>query len=160
VNDDARVERSTPSPVEEPASSASIFVPPERTSTSSATRAAPRDNWVTPTAPPEIEQEQPRILASAVFVAGSARMTPGHRYGLALRADRFLVLGPTDVDPNAVVLDRPVAGLDVRALEGRLILSEPQSRSGIVLAFMAIAGPSTPALAASIAEAASAARND
>ncbi len=95
-----------------------------------------------------------RTLATAVFVAGSARLAPGHRYGLAVRRSRLLVLGPIDLDPSAVVLDRAVAEIEARAVDGRLVMSEPRSRSGIVLAFMSVAGPTTADLAAQITEAA------
>jgi hypothetical protein len=94
------------------------------------------------------------LLATAVFVAGSARLEPGNRYVLALRPGRLLVLGPADVDPAAVVLDRDVAEIEVRSLDGRLILSEPHGRSGLVLAFMSVAGTSTENLASTIADAA------
>lgn len=109
--------------------------------------------------PAKVDQpaDEQRLLATAVFVAGSARLEPGHRYSLALRPGRLLVLGPTDVDPAAIVLDRDVAEIDVRSLDGRLILSEPNGRSGLVLAFMSVAGPSTEKLASTIAEAARAA---
>lgn len=109
--------------------------------------------------PAKVDQptDQQQLLATAVFVAGSARLEPGHRYSLALRPGRLLVLGPTDVDPAAVVVDRDVAEIDVRSLDGRLILSEPNGRSGLVLAFMSVAGPSTEKLASTIAEAARAA---
>jgi hypothetical protein len=98
--------------------------------------------------------EDQRLLATAVFVTGNARLEPGHRYSLALRAGRLLVLGPTDVDPVAVVLDRDVADVEVRSLDGRLLLSEPNSRSGLVLAFMSVVGTSTENLASTIADAA------
>ena len=104
----------------------------------------------------EIDQRdgEHRMLATAVFVAGNARLQPGHRYSLALRPGRLLVLGPTDVDPAAVVLDRAVAEIEVRSLDGRLVLSEPHSRSGLVLAFMSVAGASTEGLVSIIADAA------
>jgi hypothetical protein len=99
------------------------------------------------------------VLATAVFVAGSSRLKPGHRYGLALESTRFLILGPTDVDPLAVVLDRAVADIDVQAVEGRLLVSEPRSGSGLALAFMSVAGATTGDLAARIANAARATRS-
>jgi hypothetical protein len=95
-----------------------------------------------------------RVLATAVFVAGSARLVPGHRYGIALQATRLLVLGPADIDPSAIVLDRSVADIDVRTMEGRLVFSEPLSGSGLVLAFMSVAGASTADLESAVTEAA------
>jgi hypothetical protein len=98
--------------------------------------------------------ESLRVMATAVFVAGGARLEPGHRYGLAVRSGRFLVLGPTDVDPLAVVVDRDVADVEVRIVEGRLVVSEPRGRSGFVLAFMSVAGASAADVASAITEAA------
>jgi hypothetical protein len=98
-----------------------------------------------------------RVLATAVFVAGNARLEPGHRYGLALRSTRLQILGPTDMDPSTVVLDRPVADVEVREVEGRLIVSEPHGRSGLVLAFMSVAGATTADLTSTITDAARAA---
>lgn len=90
-------------------------------------------------------------LATAVYVAGSTNLQSGHRYGIAIRESRLQILGPTEVQPERVALDRPLAGLEARSVEGRLILADT---NGFVLAFMAVAGPSTRALAAKIADAA------
>jgi len=98
-----------------------------------------------------------QVLATAVFVAGSARLEPGHRYGLALRSTRFLILGPTDVDPSTVILDRGVADLEVHTVDGRFIVSESNNRSGLVLAFMSVAGASPADLESAITSAARAA---
>lgn len=92
-----------------------------------------------------------RVLATAVHVTGSTNLESGRRYGIALRDSRLLILGPTDIDPSRVALDRPIAGMDARSVEGRLILGNP---NGLVLAFMAVAGPATQDLAAIIVEAA------
>jgi hypothetical protein len=91
------------------------------------------------------------VLATAVYVAGSTTLQSGHRYGIALRQSRLQILGPTLVDPRRVALDRPLAGLDARSVEGRLIVADA---SGLLLAFMAVDGTSTQALAATITEAA------
>lgn len=114
--------------------------------------AAPRPS---PLVRPSNEALQ--VLATAIFVAGGAGLEPGHRYGLALRSNRFQVVGPIDVDPTAIVVDRAVADVEVRTVEGRLIVSEPANRSGLVLAFMSVAGPAPSELAAGINAAARAA---
>ncbi len=95
-----------------------------------------------------------RVLATAVYVTGSTRLESGRRYGIAVHGSRLQILGPTDLDPSAIVLDRPVGEIDASAVEGRLIVSEPRSRSGLVLAFMSVAGPATDDLADMIREAA------
>lgn len=81
-----------------------------------------------------------RVLATAVYVTGSKRLEPGRRYGIAVRGTRLQILGPIDIDPLAVVLDRPVGEIDASAIAGRLIVNEPRGRSGFVLAFMSVAG--------------------
>lgn len=92
-----------------------------------------------------------RVLATAIYVTGNTDLESGHRYGIAICDSRLHILGPTDIDPSRVALDRPIAGMDARSAEGRLILGNP---NGLVLAFMAVAGPPTQDLAAIIVEAA------
>lgn len=81
-----------------------------------------------------------RVVATAVYVTGTARLEPGRRYGIAIRETQLLILGPTDLNSRNVALERPARAIQVSALEGRLILSEPSSGSGLVLAFMSVAG--------------------
>ncbi len=175
---DAQPAPSPPTPQATPGElTVTQLTPPPASSAIGGNGAPPRPTRATlpPPAPPPVAirplplpaprtarsetEEASRVIATAVFVAGSGRMDPGHRYSLALRPDRFLVLGPTDVDPQAVVIDRPVAGVEVRAVEGRLIVSEPRSGSGLVLAFMSVTGPGTADLAAMISQAANASRS-
>jgi hypothetical protein len=95
-----------------------------------------------------------RVLATAVYVTGSTRLESGRRYSIAVHGSRLQILGPTDIDPSAVALDRPVGEIDASAAGGRLIVSEPRRRSGLALAFMSVEGPRTDDLAAMILEAA------
>lgn len=97
--------------------------------------------------------QETRLLATATFVTGTARLEPGHRYGIAIRGSRFLVVGPVDLDSKRIALDRPVADIQVSGLEGRLVVSE-QGRSGVVLAFMSVAGSGLDDLAGAIRSAA------
>lgn len=90
------------------------------------------------------------ILATAVYVAGSTNLDAGHRYAIAVRDGRILILGPAEVAPDRIALERPVAGLDARSVEGRLVLADP---NGLVLAFMGVAGPPTRDVAAAISHA-------
>jgi hypothetical protein len=94
------------------------------------------------------------VLATAVYVTGSAHLQPGRRYSLAVLGSRLQVLGPTDIDPSAIVLDRPVGDFDASAVGGRLIVSEPHGRSGLDLSFMSVAGATTDDLAGMIRDAA------
>jgi hypothetical protein len=95
-----------------------------------------------------------RVLATAVYVTGSKRLEPGRRYGIAVHGSRLHILGPIDIDPSAIVLDRSVVGIDAIAIEGRIVVSEPRQRSGLVLAFMSVAGATIQDLAQMIREAA------
>jgi hypothetical protein len=127
---------------------------PYRLATPSTAIGGPNDGRGSETATTSAPGTDIQTLATAVYVAGTARLSPGTRYGLALGRSRLLVLGPIDLDPFAVVLDRAVAEIEVRAVEGRLVVSEPGSRSGLVLAFMSLAGTTAAELVAQITDAA------
>ncbi len=88
--------------------------------------------------------------ATGVYVAGTARLEAGRRYGIAVRESRLEILGPTDVSPTVVLLQRPIGAIDVTTVDGRLILSESGGGSGLVLAFMSVNGTSIDGLAATI----------
>jgi hypothetical protein len=96
----------------------------------------------------------PVTLATAVFVAGTGPLEPGSRYAIALHDGKLQFLVPTDQGSPTLVLQRPVAGFEARAIEGRLLLNESQQPSGMVLAFMAVAGSGTEALADVVSQAA------
>ncbi len=101
--------------------------------------------------PPEATETGPatRVLATATYVTGTARLEPGRRYAIAIQEQRFQVLGPIDIDDKKVALERPVADIKVSAVEGRLVINE-QTRSGLVLAFMSVAGAGLEDLARTI----------
>jgi len=96
----------------------------------------------------------PRILASAVYVTGSSALEAGRRYVIAVHGSRLRFMGPIDVDPSVVSVDRPIAGANATALEGRLVISAPEGRSDMVVAFMSVAGTTPDALARAIVDAA------
>lgn len=102
------------------------------------------------------DQADTRVLATAIYVTGTARLEPGRRYNIALRGARLLILGPIDLDSSTVALESAASGIEVRAIEGRLILSQPHNRAGFVLAFMSVAGAGPDDLAGSIRAAAQA----
>lgn len=80
-------------------------------------------------------------LASGIFITGNVGLVAGSRYTFQVEGDRFQVLGPVDVDPTKVAIERPMSGVDATAFEGRLVVSEPERPSGgVVLAFMSLAG--------------------
>jgi hypothetical protein len=102
----------------------------------------------------EADMGVPRILASAVYVTGSSALEPGRRYAIAVHGSRLRFLGPIDADPSAVVVDRPIAGAEATAVEGRLVISVPERRSVMVAAFMSVAGRTPDAVARAIVDAA------
>lgn len=95
-----------------------------------------------------IAPASPRVLATAVFITGSVGLTPGARYILEVLGGAFRVLGPVDVDPARVALERPLQVMDATAFEGRLVINERAvGPAGAVLAFMSLSG-ATPAAVA------------
>ena len=120
----------------------------------------PRTQPVAPASTPprsNLSEQATTLLATAVYITGSTRLDAGRRYGLGLRGSRLQILGPTDIDPDVVVLDHPLQGLEATALEGRLIVSDANGKSGFVVVFMSIVGAGTEALAATIQSSAEAA---
>jgi hypothetical protein len=63
-------------------------------------------------------------------------------------------MGPIDSKPTRVALDRPLREVDAKSFQGRFLVSEPRSGSGLVLAFMSVSGATTDGLAASVRDAA------
>jgi hypothetical protein len=94
------------------------------------------------------------ILATAIYVTGSTALESGQRYIIGIDGARLRFLGPVDIDPSAVALDLDVRRVDATALEGRVLITQPGSRSGSVHAFMSVAGTTPDGLAAAIVEAA------
>lgn len=93
-------------------------------------------------------------LATAVYVTGSTSLEPGRRYAIRINGPHLQVLGPMDLDPTVVALDRTLAEVHATANEGRLVISEPGGRSGFAVAFMSIAETTAEGLATAIVNAA------
>lgn len=93
------------------------------------------------------------MLATAVYVTGNGRLEPGRRYSIAVFGRRLQILEATDIDTFTTIVDRPLEDVEANSIEGRLLLSEPRRKSGIVLAFMSVAGASTDDLVGMIAQA-------
>jgi hypothetical protein len=94
-----------------------------------------------------MSSEAPAIDATAIYVTGSSSLEPGRRYTIAVADGRLRVLGPVDVQPKAVALDRNIAGMEATTGNGRLMITEPGGRGGTTLAFMSIAGAAPEQLA-------------
>jgi hypothetical protein len=83
------------------------------------------------------------ILATAVFLTGSSACRPGMHYALAIRGDSLLVLGPLEVDPDVIAVERPLGSIAVTAYEEQLLIND--RRVGILtwsLAFRHLSGQS------------------
>jgi hypothetical protein len=83
------------------------------------------------------------ILATAVFLTGSSACRPGMHYALAIRGDSLLVLGPLEVDPDVIAVERPLGSIAVTAYEDQLLIND--RRVGILtwsLAFRHLSGQS------------------
>ena len=77
---------------------------------------------------------------TAIYVTGNSSLEPGRRYGVALGEGRLRMLGPVDMEPSSIVLDREITGMEATTVNGRLMVSYPGSRGTTWLAFMSIAG--------------------
>jgi hypothetical protein len=87
--------------------------------------------------------KQTAILATAVFLTGSSACRPGMHYALAIRGDSLLVLGPLEVDPDVIAVERPLGSIAVTAYEDQLLVND--RRVGILtwsLAFRHLSGQS------------------
>jgi capsular polysaccharide biosynthesis protein len=124
-----------------------------------ANRTEPRAVEPTQVEPARVEPAPPSVqqLGTAVYVTGSPSLEPGRRYILTIKGRQLQVLGPVDLDPALIALDRPLVDVHAIALDDRLVVTEPGSRSGLALAFMSIAGATTEGLATAIVKGARAA---
>ena len=104
---------------------------------------------------PDLESRE-IVLASAIYVTGTRGLQAGSRYGIALVGTNLAILGPVDVDPSAVVVLRPLRGLDATGAQGQLIVTADEGfRGRFAMVFMALAGGTPERVAEIIATAAS-----
>jgi hypothetical protein len=96
------------------------------------------------------------VLASAIYVTGSRGLQAGSRYGIALIGSDLGILGPVDVNPSAIVVLRPLRGLEATGVQGQLIITADEGfRGRFAMVFMALAGGTPERVAQIIANAAS-----
>ncbi|MGH2477591.1 MAG: hypothetical protein ACRDIL_20245, partial [Candidatus Limnocylindrales bacterium] len=87
------------------------------------------------------------VLATAVYFGGTAGLVVGSRYVLVRHLETLQLLGPVDLDPSIVALERPLAGLTATAIGERLVITEGEDdRVGLAVALGAFAGASGPQL--------------
>jgi hypothetical protein len=97
------------------------------------------------------------VLASAIYVTGSRGLQAGSRYGIALVGTNLAIMGPVDVDPSAIVVLRPLRGLDATGAQNQLIITADDGfRGKFAMVFMALAGGTPERVAQIIVTAASA----
>lgn len=101
------------------------------------------------------EQPDPgRTLGAGLFLTGSASLQPGYRYTIAVTDTRLRILGPLDLDPGKVVMDRDLAPFDATVTEDRVMLTEGSpDRPRMFLVFERISGTTPEGLADEIARA-------
>jgi len=93
------------------------------------------------------------MLASAIYLTGSKALLAGSRYGIAIFGHTLRILGPVDVDPRAIVLERSLKGMDATGSQDRLVITAT-GRGQFTLIFMSIAGGPADRVADYIVEAA------
>jgi len=92
-----------------------------------------------------------RVLGAGLFLTGTASLLPGYRYTIAVTETRLRILGPLDVDPEKVVMDRDLAPFDALVTEGRVMLTEgAPDRPRMFLVFERISGTTPEGLAGEI----------
>jgi hypothetical protein len=106
-------------------------------------------------ADPDLEAREV-VLASAIYVTGTRGLQAGSRYGIALIGTNLGIMGPVDVDPSAIVVHRPLRGLDATGASGQLIITADDGfRGKFAMVFMALAGGTPERVAEIIVTAAS-----
>ena len=100
--------------------------------------------------PPRFEPNEPaahEILATAVYFGGTAGLAVGGRYVITRQGAMFRLLGPVDLDPARVALERPLARLAAAAVGERLVITEGDgARVSLAIGLGALAGMTGPEL--------------
>jgi len=95
------------------------------------------------------EKAEPgRTVGAGLFLTGSASLQPGFRYAIAVSETRLRILGPLDIDPEKVVVDRDLAPFDAVVTDDRVMLTEGSpDRPRLFLVFERISGTTPEGLA-------------
>jgi hypothetical protein len=92
------------------------------------------------------------VLATGVYFGGTAGLAVGGRYVIVRQGPQFRLLGPVDLDPTRVALERPLARLVAVAVGERLVITEgDSSRVSLAIGMGALAGMSGPELELALA---------
>ena len=145
------VERSTSVSATRPRRQPARTVPAPAPAPPPATVAPPRPAAYEPRTPRGRRRAKPdpgRVLGAGLFLTGTASLLPGYRYTIAVTETRLRILGPLDVDPEKVVMDRDLAPFDAVVTEGRVMLTEgAPDRPRMFLVFERISGTTPEGLA-------------
>jgi hypothetical protein len=88
-----------------------------------------------------------QVLATAVYFGGTAGLAVGGRYVITRQGPMFRLLGPVDLDPTRVALERPLARLTAVAIGERLVITEGDTaRVSLAIGMGALAGMTGPEL--------------
>jgi hypothetical protein len=92
------------------------------------------------------------VLATAVYFGGTAGLAVGGRYVIVRHDPVLRLLGPVDLDPTRVALERPLARLVAASVGERLIITEADGgRVPLALGLGALAGMTGPELEVALA---------
>ncbi|HEV8280946.1 MAG TPA: hypothetical protein VGQ02_03740 [Candidatus Limnocylindrales bacterium] len=104
---------------------------------------------------PSYERDQEaaaEVLATGVYFGGTAGLAVGGRYVITRHGPLFRLLGPVDLDPARVALERPLGRLSAVAVGERLVITEGDgSRVSLAIGMGALAGMNGPELERALA---------
>jgi hypothetical protein len=133
-NVDSRVQADVASPP--------IRLPIERGATTRTRRPG-----ISPSAFDPDQETAAEVLATAVYFGGTAGLVVGGRYVISRQGPIFRLLGPVDLDPTRVALERPLARLAAVAVGDRIVITEGDgSRVSLAIGMGALAGMNGPEL--------------
>jgi len=96
---------------------------------------------------PEHDAGTAEVLATGVYFGGTAGLAVGARYVIVRHDPVLRLLGPVDLDPTRVALERPLARLVAVSVGERLIITEGNgARVAMALGLGALAGMTGPQL--------------
>jgi hypothetical protein len=98
------------------------------------------------------EADVAEVLATGVYFGGTAGLAVGGRYVIVRQGPHFRLLGPVDLDPTRVALERPLARLVAVAVGERLVITEGDgARVSLAIGMGALAGMNGPELELALA---------
>jgi hypothetical protein len=101
---------------------------------------------------PERDAGAAEVLATAVYFGGTAGLVVGARYVIVRHDPVLRLLGPVDLDPTRVALERPLGRLLAVSVGERLIITEGDGgRVAMAVGLGALAGMTGPQLELALA---------